>query len=187
MMLFRALTALVALPLLLFAAGLAHAEGTKSYSVDARSSTLKFTARSMVGSASATMAFKGGTIVTGPTGQILTAQIVVDAASLSGSGLVHNQLAGRSGFDIASHPEILFRATEVTQRGSQITIAGELTMRGVTQPSVFAGTISGPNAGLIALTMSAELDRTKWGLTAGRPLYSRKAKVAIQLNAAGGA
>lgn len=165
----------------------ASAQGTSAYRVDAQRSSLEFGVRGPIGRIAATMRFAGGTIIIAPSGQILSAEIIVDATSLNAPGFVKGRLAGSKGLDVAKHPRMVFRATQVTQRGGEITIAGDLTMRGVTKPARFSGTIRGPNAGLLAINVSAEVDRTAWGITAGRPLYSRRANVGITLNARGGA
>lgn len=36
-------------------------------------------------------------------------------------------------FDAASFPQLSFRSKLVTQKGSEVTIAGDLTIRGATQ------------------------------------------------------
>jgi polyisoprenoid-binding protein YceI len=42
-------------------------------------------------------------------------------------------------FDAASHPTITFRSTAVEVRGEELTVRGQLTLRGVTRPVVLRG------------------------------------------------
>lgn len=162
-------------------ASAAAAQSTTRYTVNAPASRLDLTVRSPIGGQSLSMRFQSGTVVVGAGGQVLSAQIVVDATSMSGSGFFRDRLAGPSGLDIARHPRITFRATQVTQRGSEITINGDLTVRGVTRPVRFDGTISGLGSPRASLNARARIDRTAFGITAGRPLYSRRATVTITL------
>jgi len=58
-------------------------------------------------------------------------------------------LRGSDFFDAEHHPEITFKSTRVQRHGDSITVAGNLTIKGVTKPVVlkgkFLGTTAGPN------------------------------------------
>ena len=47
-------------------------------------------------------------------------------------------------FDAEKFPQLRFESTEIRRDGDRISIAGELTIKGTTQPVELAGTISGP-------------------------------------------
>ncbi|MGH2910458.1 MAG: YceI family protein, partial [Solirubrobacteraceae bacterium] len=47
-------------------------------------------------------------------------------------------------FDAEQYPEISFRSTSISDDGDEVTVAGELTLRGVTQPITATGTLEGP-------------------------------------------
>ncbi len=47
-------------------------------------------------------------------------------------------------FDAEQFPELRFSSKEIARDGDTVSIEGELTLRGVTQPVEIAGTITGP-------------------------------------------
>lgn len=47
-------------------------------------------------------------------------------------------------FDAEQHPELRFVASAIARDGNQLSIQGELTLRGVTQPVELSGTVTGP-------------------------------------------
>lgn len=47
-------------------------------------------------------------------------------------------------FDAEQFPELRFSSTEIARDGDSVSIEGELTLRGVTQPVELSGTITGP-------------------------------------------
>lgn len=47
-------------------------------------------------------------------------------------------------FDAEQHPKIRFVSSSIERDGDRITIAGDLTIKGTTQPVELSGTISGP-------------------------------------------
>ncbi len=67
-------------------------------------------------------------------------------------------------FNVDSFPTITFVSTSVTQQGDSLTIAGDLTMRGVTRPVVLRGMVLGvmpgerPRAGFEVTTTVNRLD-----------------------------
>lgn len=78
-------------------------------------------------------------------------------------------------FDAERHPEIRFRSTEVTITDGDVSIAGELTIKGVTKPVVLSGTTSEPVADLagnekVALDVTTTIDRTQFGVSWNAPL-----------------
>jgi polyisoprenoid-binding protein YceI len=62
--------------------------------------------------------------------------VVIPAASIdSGLGALDDHLKGADFFDVANHPEITFKSTEVRQSGiDHGAVTGDLTIRGVTRP-----------------------------------------------------
>jgi polyisoprenoid-binding protein YceI len=47
-------------------------------------------------------------------------------------------------FDAEQHPELRFVSNAIERDAGRVTITGDLTLRGVTQPVEIAGTVSGP-------------------------------------------
>lgn len=89
-------------------------------------------------------------------------------------------------FDAAKYPEGRFVSTRVTVRGSSATIAGDLTLRGVTKPVVLAARFVGAgvapmgarkaNVGFSATT---SIKRSDFGISYGIPLVSDRVDLVI--------
>jgi polyisoprenoid-binding protein YceI len=80
-------------------------------------------------------------------------------------------------FDAERHPELSFVARDVSRSGDDLTIAGELTLKGNTEPVEIRGTIADPFADpfggeRLGLQLEAKVDRTKFGLNWNNPLPS---------------
>jgi polyisoprenoid-binding protein YceI len=73
-------------------------------------------------------------------------------------------------FDAERHPQAIYKSSEITLNGSDVTITGELTLKGVTREVIVTGTIGapGPNLGgteTIPVNLQATIDRTDWGVS----------------------
>ncbi|MES1248591.1 MAG: YceI family protein [Actinomycetota bacterium] len=81
-------------------------------------------------------------------------------------------------FDAARYPEISFTATELSREGTTVSGKGELTMKGVTQPITFEGSISeAPSTDpfgreRIGLRVEATVDRNAFGISWNAPNQS---------------
>jgi polyisoprenoid-binding protein YceI len=78
-------------------------------------------------------------------------------------------------FDIEQYPEITFTSSRVDLDGSQVTIEGELTIKGHTHPLKAAGTITEPvespfGQTTLGLQVETTIDRTQYGLDWNAPL-----------------
>jgi len=105
------------------------------------------------------------------TGSVKVASVDVPVEQLKG------HLQGPDFFDAERFPEITFTAAELRQDGEQLTVKGELTMRGVTRPVESVGTISGPaqyfdGNDRIAIELSTTVDRTAFGINWNAPIPS---------------
>jgi polyisoprenoid-binding protein YceI len=72
-------------------------------------------------------------------------------------------------FDAERHPELRFDSTEIHREGDDVTITGELTLKGTTGPVELHGTIAGPitdpyGGSRVGLTLSGTIDRTQFGI-----------------------
>ena len=79
-------------------------------------------------------------------------------------------------FDAERYPELRFVSTDVT-RGEELTVRGEITIKGVTQPVELTGRATAPITDAygrerFGLTLSTILDRTAFGLSWNLPLPS---------------
>jgi polyisoprenoid-binding protein YceI len=78
-------------------------------------------------------------------------------------------------FDAERTPEIAFSATDIRRSGSEVTVDGELTIKGITKAVELTGTVGDPVEDAygnerIALTLGTTIDRTRFGLNWNLPL-----------------
>ncbi len=71
-------------------------------------------------------------------------------------------------FDVERTPRVSFESTSITRDGDELTVEGDLEIRGVKQPITLTGTLAGPVAGpageKIGLTLETVVDRTSFGI-----------------------
>ena len=80
-------------------------------------------------------------------------------------------------FDAERYPELSFEASDVSRSGDDLTIAGDLTLKGHTEPVEITGRITDPFADpfggeRIGLQLETKVDRTQFGLDWNNPLPS---------------
>ena len=107
---------------------------------------------------------------------VLTGAVKVDSVEVPVDQL-KGHLQGPDFFDAERHPEITFRASELTQDGETLKVKGDLTMRGVTKPVESTGTIAGPAQYFdgnerIAIELATVVDRTDYGINWNAPIPS---------------
>ncbi len=93
-------------------------------------------------------------------------------------------------FDVAKYPEMTFKSTKITGDPKAITIAGELSIHGITKPVTLAAKYEGvvtdgrgrTHSGYTATTT---FDRTQWGIGTSFPpvVVGNDITVTIQLEA----
>jgi polyisoprenoid-binding protein YceI len=106
----------------------------------------------------------------------LTGAVKVDSVEVPVDQL-KGHLQGPDFFDAERSPEITFTASELAQQDEQLTVKGELTMRGVTKPVEAKGTIAGPaqyfdGNDRIAIELETVVDRTAYGINWNAPIPS---------------
>jgi polyisoprenoid-binding protein YceI len=95
-------------------------------------------------------------------------------------------------FDAERTPEITFSATDVRRSGNDVTVDGELTIKGTTKPVELTGTVSDPiedayGNDRIALNLETTIDRTQFGLNwnlslpNGKPALANNVTLAAEL------
>jgi polyisoprenoid-binding protein YceI len=80
-------------------------------------------------------------------------------------------------FDAERFPQLSFEARDVSRSGDDLTISGELTLKGRTEPVEIKGHISDPapdpyGGERFGLQLETTVDRTKFGLNWNNPLPS---------------
>ena len=80
-------------------------------------------------------------------------------------------------FDAERHPQLTFRSLAVRRSGDELTIDGEITIKGHTEPVEIRGTVSDAITDpygneRFGLRLEATIDRTQFGVTWNNPLPS---------------
>jgi polyisoprenoid-binding protein YceI len=89
-------------------------------------------------------------------------------------------------FDAERHPQLSFEAREISRDGDEVTIDGEITIKGVTRPVELRGTISDPITDpwgneRFGLKLETTVDRTDFGLDWNNPLPSGEPALANEV------
>ena len=132
---------------------------------------------------------------TDDAGRVTKAGFTIDTASIDTNQEQRDaHLRSADFFDAEGHPTLTFTSTSVTQDGSDITIVGDFTMRGVTKSLTLKGetapTVKDPwGMTRTALTLEGKLNRKEWGLNwnqaleLGGLMVSEDVKLSIELEA----
>jgi polyisoprenoid-binding protein YceI len=80
-------------------------------------------------------------------------------------------------FDAERYPQLSFESKDITRSGNELTIAGEITIKGHTEPVEIRGVISDPIADpyggeRFGLKLEAAIDRNVFGVSWNNPLPS---------------
>ncbi len=78
-------------------------------------------------------------------------------------------------FDAERNPELTFESRNLDRQGDQLTVDGEITIKGHTEPVEITGTIGDPindpyGGERFGLKLEAKIDRTKFGINWNNPL-----------------
>ena len=89
-------------------------------------------------------------------------------------------------FDGERHPEITFESKDIRRDGDRLTIDGQITIKGHTEPVEIAGVISDPiedpyGGERFGLKLEASIDRTKFGVNWNNPLPSGEPALADEV------
>jgi polyisoprenoid-binding protein YceI len=89
-------------------------------------------------------------------------------------------------FDAERHPELRFESKEIARSGDEVTVRGDITIKGVSRPVELAGTISGPikdayERDRIVLRLETTVDRTDFGVNWNLPLPSGEPSLANEV------
>jgi polyisoprenoid-binding protein YceI len=95
-------------------------------------------------------------------------------------------------FDVARTPILGFEATDIARSGDDVSVSGELTIKGVTRPVDLHGTVSEPLTDAYGrerfnLKLAGAVDRTHFGLDwyialpTGEPALSNEVRLVAEL------
>ena len=108
------------------------------------------------------------------------------SAPVSGVKVQEENLSGHlqspDFFDAERSPQITFNSTDVSVSGDEVTVTGDLTIKGTTLPVIARGTVSETTeyngAERVGLKLEAKIDRTQFGINWNAPLASGKQALA---------
>jgi polyisoprenoid-binding protein YceI len=101
-----------------------------------------------------------------------------------------NDLRSDHWFDVTKYPTITFASTSVSGASdSAFTIAGNLTIHGVTKPVTLQATFGGRGPGMkgephVAYTAATTIDRRDFGLIGGGPVVGTAITISLSIEAA---
>lgn len=113
----------------------AHA-APETYVIDHSNTSSQFSFN-YLGVASQTSRFEktSGRIVLDPIAKTGSAEVAIDAASINtGHTTLNEHLQAADFFDTARYPTITFKSSKLTLDGDQMSLVGDLTIKGVTRP-----------------------------------------------------
>jgi polyisoprenoid-binding protein YceI len=138
-----------------------------------------------------------GTGETNADGTLKSAELTIEAASLDTNAEARdNHLRSADFFDVAKFPQITFKSTKIEQKGTNISIIGDLTMHGETKPVTLKGELAPAMTDpwgnkRTALAVAAKINRKDWGLQwnqaleAGGWAVGEEVKLSVELEAVG--
>jgi polyisoprenoid-binding protein YceI len=171
---------------------------TGSYTLDVTHTRLGFSAKhAMVTTVRGSFDdFEGTALVDALEPGSSSTKVAIKAASINtGQADRDAHLRSADFFDVETFPELTFVATDVNRVGdSTWTIAGDLTIKGVTNPVTldfeYAGSATDPFGNLrVGFEGSATINRKDWGLVwnaaleTGGVLVSEKVKLELDVSA----
>ena len=128
-------------------------------------------------------------------GQVEGAEAEIDIASISTNQQGRDEhLRGADFFDVATYPTAHFKLIKADRKGSDLTVTGDLSIRGVTKSVTLKGELAGPAKDpwgntKVSASVEGKISRKEWGLTwnqtleTGGLLVSDDVKLAIDVQA----
>lgn len=130
-------------------------------------------------------------------GTLASVEMAIDVASIDTNMTQRDDhLRGPDFFDVGNHPALTFRSTKIEQNGSDVTVTGDLTIRGTTKPLTLKGEFTAPTKDpwgnpRAALAVTGKFSRKEWGLVwnqaleAGGWAVGDEVKISVEVEAVG--
>ena len=147
-----------------------------TWRIDASHSELSFRIRHYVSRVRGTFGKWSGTVVADPSNLAAgSVEVTIDASTIDTNHEKRDSdLRSENFFDVAAHPTITFRSTKVDVKGTELTVHGDLTLRGITKPVVLTGTFIGVSRDgsreRIGFEARTTINRVDYGVTWNRAL-----------------
>jgi polyisoprenoid-binding protein YceI len=171
---------------------------TTTWNIDTAHSVLEFAVKHMMfTTAKGRFQEFAGTIQYDPQNpQDSAVEVTINPASINTNTADRDaHLRSADFFDVETYPEASFRSTSVRARGDDLTIEGELTIKGITRPvtleAEFQGTGVNPwGVEVAGFEAKGKFNRKDFGLTwnqaleSGGVLVSDEVKISLDIQAA---
>ncbi len=136
-----------------------------TYTVDTERSTIDWTAKKVGGGHTGTIKITSGNLV--HNGKTLTkGSFLINMSSItSDNARVTTHLKSDDFFAAEKNPNSKFEITKVTPAGTdRVNIAGNLTIKGISQPISFPATVKTQKGIIVAVANGIRVDRTKYDI-----------------------
>lgn len=150
-----------------------------TYSIDPDHTSIEFVARHMLSKVRGSFSRFAGSIVVGEAPGDSAIQVEVDTSSVTtGSEQRDQHLHSSDFFEVETHPQMTFTSRSFRPTGGTgFEIAGDLTIKGITNPVAATGTWLAPSTDAFGntrghLQLEAVVDRTQWEMNWNLPLPS---------------
>jgi polyisoprenoid-binding protein YceI len=140
---------------------------TGAWTLDPRRTTIQFHTKAMwVLNVSGTFRATEGSGAVDDNGHV-TGRLVIDTHSIDTKNKRRDaHLRNADFFEVQEHPLMVFDVTGASLGAhGQGTVAGTLSIRGVTQPVELQATLRTEGGGAVTLDAQTEIDRSKWGMS----------------------
>ena len=167
---------------------------TGTYSVDPSHSNVGFEVRHMgIATVRGKFGTFAGTVDASSSQPTLTGTVKVSSIDTGDEGR-DGHLQSPEFFDAEQHPQITFHSTGTKSGGDEITLEGEITIKGVTKPIQLTGTVAENGQDpwgheRVGFEVSGKIDRRdfdlKWNQTLpnGNLLVSNDVKIVVSVSA----
>lgn len=134
-------------------------------------------------------------VISEENGQVEGAEADIDIASISTNQQGRDDhLRSADFFDVAKYPTAHFKMIKADRKGDELTVVGDLSIRGVTKPVTLKGEVAGPAKDpwgnrKVSASVEGKISRAEWGLVwnqtleTGGLLVSDDVKLAIEVQA----
>ncbi|RDC57411.1 YceI family protein [Pedobacter chinensis] len=141
-----------------------------TYTVDPSKSTITWVGKKVTGSHNGTVSLKSGTLILDGK-KLVQGGFIIDMNSIKdadGSDKLEGHLKADDFFGVAKFPAANFVITKVSGSGANVTVTGDLTIKGISKPLSFPATVSVNADGTVsALAGKITVDRTKYDIRYG--------------------
>jgi polyisoprenoid-binding protein YceI len=154
-----------------------------TWNIDPVHSQVSFAVDYMVGTFRGSFSPVEGALVAAEDGAAkLTGSVRAESVKVQDENLITHLLSPEF-FDTERTPEIRFEASDVRRSADEVTVNGEVTIKGITKPVELTGRIADPiedayGTHRIGLALATTIDRTQFGLNWNLPLPNGKPALA---------